>query len=345
MPSVSSRLLAALAHPRALDDYLSLANPLHSSRELRARVVTVRRETSDVATLVLSPNALWRGHRAGQHVALTAELRGVRRTRTFSIASAPGQPLELTVKARPGGVVTPEIVRGALLGQLVTLSKPAGDFVLPDVPPERVLLLSGGSGITPVMSMLRARLSRGHRGQVAFVHHARSEADVIFAEELARAARPSVTVSVRTGPLSPESLAAFADWEAWACGPEPFLDAARRALRTVHVERFSAPALRSDGASGTSGASRTSGARTEAAAVRFSRSNKDAKGTGPLLGIAEGAGLTPPSGCRMGLCHTCTCRKVSGTTRDVRTGALSTERDVDIQLCVSEPVGPVDLDL
>jgi len=79
--------------------------------------------------------------------------------------------------------------------------------------------------------------------------------------------------------------------------------------------------------------------------ITFARSGKTAKGRGPLLAIAERAGLSPESGCRMGICKTCVCRKVSGVTRDLRTGAISAEADVDVQLCVNEPVGPVEIDL
>ena len=181
MTTVATRLAGALVWPRALDDLIELVAPLHSSTEIRARVVDVVRETHDVSTLVLEPNGRWRGHRAGQHVMLTAEIGGIRRTRCFSISSAEGEtPVRITIKAQPHGKVTPSLVSGALRGSIVTISEPKGDFVLPDVLPERILFLSGGSGITPVMSMARTLMQRGHRGKVVFAHWARSPDDVIF---------------------------------------------------------------------------------------------------------------------------------------------------------------------
>lgn len=346
MNAVVSRLVAALCHPFKIDDYVELALPVWSSTEVRARVLDVRRETHDVATLVLRPNARWRGHRAGQHVALTVDLHGVRRTRVFSIASAEeaaDPTIAITVKARPGGAVTPFLVSGALRGAIVTLSQASGAFVLPDVMPERTLLLSGGSGITPVMSMLRTHVAGGATDEITFVTWARSEADVIFREELERLARgagPNLRVVVRTGPFDAAALAEivpdFEAFETWACGPAPFLDAvtgalaARNAAERLRAEHFSL------------------GTATDAAGeseVTFARSNKRARGRGALLTLAERSGLTPASGCRMGICRTCTCRKVSGTTRDIRTGALSTDANVDVQLCVSEPIGPVTLDV
>ncbi len=346
----TSSLLAALTYPRAPGDFLEVLSPGFSRTEIRARVVAARRETDDVATLVLRPNGRWRGHVAGQHVLLTAEIGGVRRTRCFSIASAPDRrapELEITVKARPSGAVTPALVAGAALGALVTLSPARGDFVLPDPLPRRILFVSGGSGITPVMSMLRSLLLRDHTGDVTFVHYARSEADVIFRDELARiarGARPNIRVHVRTGAFSAVALAEMVpDFErraTWACGPEPMLALVQRAFADrgaadrLHVERFSlastAPSAGSDPDDGE---------------VHFTRSGARAKGSAPLLVLAERAGLTPASGCRMGICQTCRCRKVSGATRDLRTGEVSTDADVEIQLCVNVPVGPVEIDM
>jgi ferredoxin-NADP reductase len=281
----------------------------------------------------------------------------------FSLSSAPSRGdglLEVTFKARPGGAVTPRLLKEAQVGMIVTLSQAQGSFVLPEPLPERVLLISGGSGITPVMAMLRELRGTGFRGEVVFLHYARSQADVIFGDELralagytsdeprALAEDAALRVILETeaeAPVRPEltaaSLAAlvpdYEAWETWVCGPEPLLDAARRAFEgrgaagRLHTERFSLGSAASGAGEGS---------------VSFRRSGREAKGQGKaLLVLAEQAGLRPASGCRMGICNTCTCRKVAGVTRDLRTGALSTEDDVDIRICVSEPVGPVTLDL
>lgn len=349
MNAIASRLLAALAWPRSVDDYVELVDPLHSSREVRARIVEIVPETHDTATLYLRPGGRLGAHRAGQYLALTVEIDGVRRTRTFSISSGERREkgmIALTVKARPGGVVTPRLVSRELRGAVVTVSQPMGEFVLPDRTPRRLLLVSGGSGITPVMSMLRTLIDRGHVGEVVFLHWARSEQDIIFRatlERMAREAPESLRIRVHTALFEPQQLAAevpdFEGWDTWACGPQPFLDAvtgafeARGARDKVRVEKF------------TLGTGKASSDDVAANEVSFVRSQKRAKGGGPILQMAEGAGLNPVSGCRIGICHTCKCRKVSGTTRDVRTGELSTDENVDVQLCVSEPVGPVEIDL
>lgn len=334
MEAITSRLLAALAYPRVLDDFVELANPLRARRELRARIVETRRETHDVVTLVLETARPFR-HRAGQWTTLGVTIDGVRHTRCFSIASAENATrLELTIKALPDGLVTPRIVAGTLDEPLVTLGKAQGDFTMPgEDGQEWPLFVSGGSGITPVMSMLRTLVGTGAADGVTFVHFARSKEDVIFAAELEHLAR-DLDIRVHVGRFDAGALPeGFLDRPTYACGPAPFLaameDAYAGARGNLHTERFALEAP----SSSTSGN------------VFFRRSGRRADGRGPLLGIAERAGLVPASGCRMGICHSCACRKVSGTTRDVRTGELSTESDVDIRICVSEPVGPVELDI
>jgi ferredoxin-NADP reductase len=349
---VLATLAAALTYPRTPSDWLEMAFPLRSSTEVRARVVSTRRETNDVTTLVLAPNARWRGHRAGQHVALTAEIAGVRRTRVFSIASSPDDGLlSITIKARPDGIVTPFLVHGLRAGAIVSLSQATGEFVLPEVAPTRAIFVSGGSGITPVMSMLRTLVGREHEGEVLFLHYARSREDVIFARELLelhRAEVPGLRILIETEreagrapSLDERSLAAlvpdFESWDAWVCGPDAMRDAAlrayaaRSAAKRVRVERYSL--------------STSTSANGDGGAVTFTRSNARANGKGPILALAESAGLTPDSGCRMGICGTCKCRKISGRTRDLRSGEIDAEPRDDFRPCVSEAVGDVEIDL
>lgn len=360
--SWGARLASALVYPRTLDDFVGLVAPLRSRRAHVAEVVFVRRETYDTVTLVLRPGPRFPLHRAGQHTALTLEVDGVRRTRVFSIASA--EPLhharrrtiELTVRARPSGLVTPRLIaRDAPAlreGDLVELGPPAGDFVLGAPIPDRLLLVSGGSGITPVMAMLRTLVERRHRGEVVFLTWAKTPRDALFRAELEAIAEaapltcPGLRVAIQHGPMREGDLSAqvpeLPSWEVFACGPPGMLDvvraelAARGDLSRLHTEVFSAPA--------TPPVHQGEGAG-EGGEVTFARSGKTARGRGPILPMAEGAGLRPKHGCRMGICHTCVCRKRSGTTRDTTTGALSTDGDVDIRICTSEPVGPVVVDL
>ena len=187
-----SPALAVATAPHGVDRYLEQLRPSWVGDEVRARVVAVRRETPDVVTLTLRPGRGWPGAEAGQHVQVGVEVDGRRRTRSFSVASSAHRTdgcLEITVKAHADGVVSRHLVDHAERGLTVALSAPAGDFTLPAARPDRLLLVSGGSGITPVMSMLRTLVDEGHDRPVTFLHYARTEADVIFAAELEGLAR------------------------------------------------------------------------------------------------------------------------------------------------------------
>jgi ferredoxin-NADP reductase len=343
-----SPVVAALTSPHGVDRYLELVNPMWAAHEVRARVVDIHREVDvpghpPVATLTLQPTATWRGHTAGQHVQVGVEIDGARRTtRVFSISSAasgPGERFTITLRANPDGVVSRYLVERARPGQLLHLSQAQGGFVLPDRVPDHVLLLSGGSGITPVMSMLRSLQRRTHRGRVTFVHYAQSPEHQIFADELAEVARTGYGVDVHLlhpelgdPALSPAFLErlvpGYRDVPTWACGPAPLVEAVKAAYDgsdQLRLEYFKTPAVATGDAEG---------------AVTFTSSATTAANTGAtLLEQAEAAGLTPPYGCRMGICFSCTARKSEGTVRNVVTGAESSLPDEDIQICVNQPVG------
>jgi ferredoxin-NADP reductase len=201
--------------------------------------------------------------------------------------------------------------------------------------------------------MLRSLCDEGHEGDILFLHYARERHDRLYETEVRELARrhPNLTVGYRStrGPdadarLTPASLAADfgVTGDAWGavCGPPSLLDAARAAWGELGAdgdrllaETFTPPALVSPG-------------RQAEGTLRFLRSRSETPiAAGTLLEQAEAAGLNPAFGCRMGICHTCTCRKAAGAVRNLRTGEVSTEDDEDIQLCVSAPAGNVALEL
>jgi stearoyl-CoA 9-desaturase NADPH oxidoreductase len=326
---------------------------------VRAEVCDVRHLTPQSVTLDLRPTATWRGFRAGQHVNVAVEVDGVRHTRSYSPASSEYTDghLELTVTVHPEGIVSQHLRSHARPGMVLGLSQAEGDFVLTERRPERLLLISGGSGITPVMSMLRTLCAEGHRGEVVFLHYARGAREAIYARELDRLglAHPNVRI-VRAhtrsdgpagelaGHFRREHLAAavgdHTDVETYVCGPSSLIDAVHglwvddRLEERLHLERFTLPSQSVAAGDAVGGP------------VLFSRSDLRLEGDDrPLLEQAEEAGLTPAYGCRMGICRTCTCRKTEGAVRDLRTGEISSPGDEEIQPCVSVPVGEVTLDL
>ncbi len=333
------RLTQRLALDRPAEFWVSRFNPAWSMTELRARVVDILPETADVKSFVLEPNGHWPGHRAGQCVALDVEIDGVRVRRMYSLSSAPAELPTITVKRIAGGRMSSWLHDRVQPGQIVGLGAPTGDFVLPQPAPRRLLFYSGGSGVTPIMAILRDLAAGRALEDVVLVHHARSHADVIFAEELAdlAAAHPRLRVHLR---LSEELGAAAFDsaWLAQAipdfarrstflCGPPGLMKrvegvwAGANATGLLTRERFAAPLA--EAAPGRPVRVHT-GTRT--IALDEGRS---------LLEQLERAGERPAHGCRMGICHTCVCRKRSGTVRNLVTGIVSSAPDEDIRLCIS----------
>src|SRR5690349_5530 len=180
-----SSLLNLLTGPHGVDRYTEIVDPIWTQGEARARVVAVRRQTPRSVTLTLQPNRAFAGFRAGQHVNVSVEIDGRRRTRCYSPANAEGSALlEITVGRHDGGLVSTYLCDHARPGMVVGLDSVAGDFVLPDTRPSRILFVSGGSGITPVLAMLRTLRSEGFTGEIAFVHYARSAAEACYRAEL-----------------------------------------------------------------------------------------------------------------------------------------------------------------
>jgi ferredoxin-NADP reductase len=226
-------------------------------------------------------------------------------------------------------------------GTVVRLAAPAGDFTLPDPPPAKILFLTAGSGLTPVMAMLRTLHRRDELTDVVLVHSAPTEADVLFRAELHALAdqHPQLTyverLTDREGMLALDRLGeVVADWterEGWACGPPPMLDAAEKAYAAagvpekLHLERFSVDLAGAGGEGGT---------------VTFERTGRTAEvdGATTLLEAGEAAGVQMPFGCRMGICQSCVVPLLKGSVRDLRNGIDHQEGD-RIQTCVSAAAG------
>jgi ferredoxin-NADP reductase len=348
--TVTAPLRAALQHRwvepivrlDAVEDALAALHPMLSLSEVRVRVCKVIDETASTKTFVLQPNAHWAGARAGQFVRLRVEIEGRRVERVYSLSSRPGaRRLAITVKRQDDGLVSQTLHRRVTAGAVLTISQADGAFVLPQALPAKMLLLSGGSGITPVMAMLRDLHARGYTGDVMFLHVCRSPADLIFAQPLQDIATafPALKLKLHftqsAGRFSPETLGAdvpdLAERETWLCGPAELMNDVHRHWEDeaftapLHSERFTAPALRPasfPGAPVTVSLTRSGGAFTTS-------------GSEPLLVQAERAGLTPKHGCRIGICRSCQCLKTQGTVENLQTGEVSSSPNELIRLCIS----------
>jgi stearoyl-CoA 9-desaturase NADPH oxidoreductase len=349
------RALRAFFTPLMPDDYLELINPLWSTQELRGRIERIERETADAVTVLIKPGWEWEGHRPGQYLRVGFAVNGKHHWRAYSITSDPGRPdgfISITPKLRESGAVSPYVVRHAKPGTIVRLGGVEGTFVLPEEVPERLLFISAGSGITPIMSMLRSLDRGGGLRDVVHVHSARTEEDIIFGGQLRRLEqrhdgyRLEKRLTHEHGRLAPSDLDALCpDWrerEAFVCGPAALLDALTAHWQQaggdrgrLHMERFQPTVGQGDGEYGAGGA------------IRLLRSNVQAHSNGetPILVAGEEAGASLPFGCRMGICHTCVGELCSGRVRDMRSGRVHGSEGEMVRTCVNAPEGAVEIAL
>jgi stearoyl-CoA 9-desaturase NADPH oxidoreductase len=356
VPKLRRRALHAVRSfftPLLPDDYLELINPLWSTRELRGRIERISQETPDAVTVFIRPGFEWMGHRPGQYLRIGVVVDGVHHWRAYSLTSEPGRPdgcISITPKLVDAGKVSPYLVRRARPGDVVRLGGVEGTFVLPDPAPAKLLFISAGSGITPIMSMLRSLHRADALGDAIHVHSARSTEGVIFAGILRRldeeheGYRLHLRLTGEQGRLTPDDLDRICpDWRerhTFLSGPAAMLDAMCEHWerdgepQLLHMERFQ-PVIGGEPGEGEGGT------------VRFLRSGMDARcesGT-PILVGGEEAGATLPFGCRMGICHTCVGRLCKGEVRDLRTGKVHGSEGEMVRTCVNAPEGPVEIAL
>jgi ferredoxin-NADP reductase len=278
-------------------------------------------------------------------------VKGKFQWRSYSISSPPrrrGRHIAITVRAMPEGLLSSHLVQGLEPGTIVRLAAPEGDFVLPDPPPEKMLFLVGGSGITPVIAMLRTLDRRGTMPDVV-LHYSSPTADrMIFRDELKALADKHDGLSFQElhtdtdGILELDQLDSICpDWrerETYGCGPGPMLEALSEHFEEhdledqLHIERFSLELGGEGGEGGT---------------ITFRNSGKsiEADGATTVLEAGEEAGIGMPYGCRMGICHTCTLTLVEGTVRDLRNGTEFNQPNEQVQTCVTAAVGECTLDI
>jgi len=352
-----TRVASVFTTPREPEDFLWLVNPLSSSRQMRGIVTAVVPETAESATIHFRPGRGWQAHQAGQWARIGVEINGVRQWRSYSLTTAAGEDPAITVTAL--GAVSEALVRDTRPGDVLFLAAPQGDFVLPEHP-RPLLMLTAGSGLTPVMSMIRTLVRRRPDADVVLVHSSRTKADALFRGELRELGDEFPGLRVVhwfTGERGRIDLSSTrdldetcADWRgraAYVCGPAAMLDAATQLWRSADVpeqlvvERF-APVLL-PGAGGAGGL------------VTFEKSDKemDVDRDTSLLEAGEAAGVVMPSGCRMGICHSCVTPLLAGQVRDLRTGEVhhgdrgpgEAGEGQLIQTCVSAAAGPVHLEI
>ena len=342
------KLAELVTTPLLPTDYLDLIDPLRSGADLRGRIEAVLPETRDAATVVIRPGRGWKGHTPGQYIRIGIDVDGVRQWRAYSLTSELGRTdgcIAVTVKAIPGGKVSNHLVHRTRPGTIVQLDQAAGEFVLPDQRPDKALFLTAGSGITPVIGILR---NHPELTDVVLVHSAPTADDVVFGADLRDMSRTGRIRLVERhtdvdgmldAPAVAELVPDLHERSTWACGPVGMLEALEEHWTAaglgdrLYTERFR-PRILVTGEGGT---------------VSFTKNGTtlDADGATPILDAAEAAGVLMPSGCRMGICFGCVLPLREGAVRDLRNGELTTAAPGDgvlIQTCVSAAAGACTVD-
>ncbi|MCA3778145.1 MAG: hybrid-cluster NAD(P)-dependent oxidoreductase [Burkholderia sp.] len=308
----------------------------------------------------------------GQFMTVSANVHGQSVERCYTISSPPTRPylLSITVKRVPGGVMSNWLHDTMRPGGRMLAYGPSGSFTPTAAPAAKLLYLSAGSGVTPLMSMTRASIDLGLDLDIVFVHSARTPADIVFRNELQRleALSPRLrTLFVCEGagneapwsgpigrlslPLLAEQVPDYAEREAFTCGPAGYMIAVRDVLRSgghdparYHQESFDisagiapAPAAPADDAS------------SETFTIKLSRSSRTftVNATDTVLSAARKAGVAIPSSCSQGICGTCKTKVLEGTVEMQHNGGI---RDREVQkgfrlLCCSRPTSDLVLEL
>lgn len=295
-----------------------------TSTSLTLRCVARRADTHDVVSWQFAPQT---GNLppvlAGQCVTLHTTIDGQPQCRAYTLSSSPSDPhWQVTIK--DVGLVSHHLHQSLQVGDEIQVDGPFGDFHLTALPCERPLLLSAGSGITPMWAMLRDELAKRPDADIRFIHSARSPADVIFADDLAALAEahPGVRHGLVleqapethpwVGRLSPEMLKELApdllSRHVYLCGPAPYMSAVCTMLTALglpaeqlHQESFGLPSVASTAA--------PVAAVGDHFWLTLKKSGKKVKiqPGQTLLAALEGAGETVMAACRAGVCGSCRC--------------------------------------
>nr|WP_211242722.1 ferredoxin reductase [Sinimarinibacterium sp. CAU 1509] len=360
-PGAMSRLLKPLIAPDVFDFWASRFNPTWSWERPLARVIERRQEARDSVTLVLQPNRHFTGFKPGQHINVTAEIDGVRVTRSYSPTGIPraDRRIALTVKRIDGGRMSTQLCDHTQVGDVLELSPAFGEMTWPQAADGRWLLLAAGSGITPLMSLTRAWAAASMPTELTLIYWARTAADLCFADELralaAREPRFHLQLVLTRETASLDDVACTehgahltTEWlqqqvpgleqsRVYACGPASFVDDARQIAGSraeqFHAEAFTLPAV-TDDIHGT--------VRVE---LRATGRTLELPAGQPLLSALEAQGIRPAHGCRMGICNTCACGKFAGTTQDLNTGERHSEPTAALRICISRACSDLTLDL
>ena len=285
----------------------------------------------------------------GQHLTLRAVVDGHELRRSYSICAAPGAALRVGVRQVPGGAFTAWLFAHAQAGAMLEVMPPSGRFGAALAGrPRHVLAVAGGSGITPLLSIVQAVLAGDERARCTLFYGNRSAASTMFKEELedlknrylSRLAlhtvfsREEVDSPLHSGRLDAEKIATLLRVcgpvdQAYVCGPHAMNDAVEAALRAaglpaehIHVERFGVPPALAAAPQPAAKAGDAATARVRIVRDGVAREVAFGATDASILAAATRAGLALPFSCASGVCATCRAKVLEGQVRMDRNFAL-----------------------
>lgn len=317
-------------------------NPVWAWKKVKATVVKTRALSADFYQIQLRPNRNFKHQqfKAGQSILVTVEIAGVRQQRSYSVVKFLNNGDIIIAVKQQGKVST--VLSQLAFGSVVELSQTQGDFVL-DQDHTPLLLIASGSGITAIYSLLLAALSMDANRRVDLIYFSRDEAFHADLEQLFQqypkfnyhyintVQQKQHLTTVLLESLVPD----FQQRQTYACGANAMMQSINQIYQDLNIvsrlkqEYFQIAVDES----------------LEAQPIVFLRSQQEFEARSNLLESAEHAGLKPTHGCRMGICNTCTCTKVSGSTKNILTGEIDHDSNTQIKLCISQAISPVVINL
>lgn len=313
----------------------------------RARVMSTEQINANTLKITLSTENNWPVHQAGQHLALTVDVRGKLTTRVFTIASGARRhntdnEIRLVLRVKENGALTPYL-RSLKTNQWVNISAPKGSFQFPQGKP--VLMVAGGSGITPFIAMLEDYLAlqdttASPASDIHLLYYAKRDEHLLL-DELSKIASAVSNFSFRVltrerdGDVS-QHLPLFKSYQWMVCGPQSLYESVSQYASSQHItvesEHFAAlsPII-------------SNSASKQTLSLHHDNTVLNVNNQQTLLEQLQQANIPVNFGCGMGICHQCQCVKKQGVVRDIRTGELSDNAEELIQLCVSQAVTNLEL--
>lgn len=322
----------------------------------KAKVEAIKKEREDVISLTLSPDKKWKGFVPGQFIQITIEIKGVLYHRIFSISSAlkdfqeTGQ-IRLSIQKQHLGKVTTSIFDDLKVGDYLNISEAMGEFTLQKATKSQLLMIAGGVGITPILSMLKS--VEDSSLSILVLYYATSSRPHLFEEELLEIGRQNENISIHkinsdeVGFFSSKHLENFCpdfkNRDLFLCGPE----AMDRHVRKVLAENsFNTSNIYSDSFSAQKSFNPDS-KEIKQVNITLEKSKKEitVANDKSILELLENNGQQPKYGCRMGICNQCSCKKVSGVVFNQHDKQVSGTGEEYIKICSTIPMGDIKIEL